>query len=98
MRTSFVAFATAATLFASVGLAHADEVNIAADRDRARCAAAKAEGRMCQIDIEGVTVESDRPSGDGEQIMIAQWTQHESLIRIRFDFIAEILKSADDLL
>ena len=98
MRTSFVAFAAAATLFASVGLAHADEVNTAAERDRTRCAAAKAEGRMCQIDIEGVTVESDRPSATGEQVTIRDWVDHKSLIRIRFDFIAEILKSADDLL
>lgn len=83
-----------ATSLAGAGRAHADA---AADRDRARCAAAKAAGRMCQIDIEGVTVESDRPSADGEQIVAAVWASHQSLIRVRTDFIAEILQSADDL-
>ena len=61
------------------------------------CAKARAEGRICQIDIDGITVDGDRPGGDGTMIAAAMWASHGSLIRLRRDFIDAIVQSAEDI-
>jgi len=62
------------------------------------CAAARAEKRLCVIDMgQGDSIEGDSPTANGTVINAVAFTKHGSLIRIRRDFIAEIVKSADDL-
>jgi hypothetical protein len=61
------------------------------------CARARAQKKTCVISIEGIDVEGLTGKGQGERISVPGFTDHRSLIRIRFDFIAEILKSAEDI-
>lgn len=69
----------------------------AAGRVDTACAKARAEGRICQIDIDGITVDGDRPGGDGTMIAAAMWASHGSLIRLRRDFIDAIVQAAEDI-
>lgn len=61
------------------------------------CARARAAGKTCVINIEGIDVEGQNPTGTGERITIPDFGTNKSLVRIRRDFIPEILKSAEDL-
>jgi len=61
------------------------------------CARARKAGKTCVINIEGIDVEGHHPTGTGENITTPGFGTSKSLIRIRKDFIAEILKSAEDL-
>lgn len=61
------------------------------------CARARAAGKTCVINIEGIDVEGTKVGGNGERITIPDIGRSGSLIRIRRDFIPEILKSAEDL-
>ena len=61
------------------------------------CARARAQGKTCVINIEGIDVEGQNPTGTGERITTPGFGTSVSLIRIRRDFIQEILKSAEDL-
>jgi hypothetical protein len=84
----------------SSSLARADEAApgaTARQRADADCQRARAEGRICRIDIDGITVDGDRPGGDGMLVTAAMWASHDSLIRLRRDFIDEIVKAADDI-
>ena len=48
-------------------------------------------------DFTGDTIEGDLIKPDGEDVGARDITQFSSLIRIRRDFIAEIIKAAEDL-
>ena len=48
-------------------------------------------------DFSGDTLEGSLIKPDGTSVDVRDFGQHDSLIRIRKDFIAEILKSAEDL-
>ncbi|MBL8626381.1 MAG: hypothetical protein JNK64_34010 [Myxococcales bacterium] len=48
-------------------------------------------------DFSGDTIEGDLIKPEGTNIDVGGFAKHSSLIRIRQDFIAEILKSAEDL-
>lgn len=48
-------------------------------------------------DFSGDTIEGDLIKPEGTQVDARDFAKHSSLIRIRQDFIAEILKSAEDL-
>jgi hypothetical protein len=61
------------------------------------CAKARAAGKTCVISIEGIDVEGITGKGQGERIGVLGFDKHESLIRLRRDFIPEILKTAEDL-
>ena len=61
------------------------------------CARARKQGKTCVINIEGIDVEGNNPSGTGERITTPGFGRSASLIRIRRDFIQEILKTAEDL-
>lgn len=61
------------------------------------CARARAQNKTCVINIEGIDVEGQNPTGTGERITIPDFGTNGSLIRIRRDFIPEIIKSAQDL-
>ncbi len=48
-------------------------------------------------DFSGDTIEGDLIKPEGTTVDAIDFAKHSSLIRIRKDFIAEILKSAEDL-
>lgn len=48
-------------------------------------------------DFSGDTIDGDLVKPDGEMVDTRSFASHTSLIRIRKDFIREILKSAEDL-
>lgn len=48
-------------------------------------------------DFSGDTIDGDLVKPDGEMVDTRSFANHSSLIRIRKDFIREILKSAEDL-
>jgi hypothetical protein len=63
------------------------------------CAKMLKQQRQCKIlDMgKGEDVTGDRPSNDEIRIDVIGSGKHSSLIRIRHDFIVEILKTAEDL-
>ncbi|MBA2542927.1 MAG: hypothetical protein H0V17_24990 [Deltaproteobacteria bacterium] len=61
------------------------------------CARARAQNKTCVINIEGIDVEGKNPVGTGERITTPEFGTSKSLIRIRRDFIPEIIKTAEDL-
>ena len=61
------------------------------------CARARKQNKTCVLTIEDEKVEGGVPSIGGERITVVDWNKLPSLIRIRRDFIVEILKSAEDL-
>ncbi len=48
-------------------------------------------------DFSGDTIEGDLIKPEGTTVDARDFSKHSSLIKIRKDFIAEILKSAEDL-
>ncbi len=61
------------------------------------CARARRENKTCVLTIEDEKVEGGRPTAGETTILVNQFPNHASLIRIRRDFIVEILKTAEDL-
>jgi len=61
------------------------------------CARARAQNKTCVLSIEDEKIEGGRPSAGETTILVNQFIKHHSLIRIRRDFIPEILKTAEDL-
>jgi hypothetical protein len=54
-------------------------------------------GKVKVYDFSGDTIEGDLIKPEGLDVNARDFAKHASLIRIRKDFIAEILKSAEDL-
>lgn len=61
------------------------------------CARARKLNKTCVLDMGGETLEGTVGKGDGERVDIITFGRSASLIRIRRDFITEILRSAEDL-
>jgi hypothetical protein len=61
------------------------------------CARARKLNKTCVLTIESESVDGKTPTAGGEQIVTAPHPTMNSLIRIRRDFIVEILKTAEDL-
>jgi hypothetical protein len=62
------------------------------------CARARKANKTCVIDMgKGDDIEGNSPTAGGSAIGIIQFGKAESLIRVRKDFIVEILKSAEDI-
>ena len=62
------------------------------------CARARAQNKTCVLTIDdGDAFEGNAPKGDGDMFSALDWIKAKSLIRIRRDFIQEIIKSAEDL-
>ncbi|HEY5945713.1 MAG TPA: hypothetical protein VIV40_09490 [Kofleriaceae bacterium] len=61
------------------------------------CARARKQNKTCVLDMGTETLEGTVGKGDGEKVDILTFGKLPSLIRIRRDFIVEILKSAEDL-
>ena len=54
-------------------------------------------GKVKVYDFSGDTIEGDLVKPEGTDLNARDFAQHSSLIRIRKDFIPEIIKSAEDL-
>jgi len=102
MRTLLAAALAAAAALAS-SFAAADPAPAAKTPDVRQmhtddCAHARAAQRTCVIDMgKGESVNGSTPSGDGFVKAFIQINPDTSLIRLRRDFIVEILKTAEDL-
>ena len=58
---------------------------------------APAAGKTKVYDFTGDTIEGDLVKPEGSTVDARDFAKHSSLIRIRKDFIPEIIKSAEDL-
>ena len=56
-----------------------------------------ASGKVKVYDFSGDTIEGDLIKPEGLDVNARDFANHSSLIRIRKEFIAEIIKSAEDL-
>lgn len=61
------------------------------------CARAARLGKPCVLTMEDATITGDRPAGDGARLAVLGFGKHASLIRLRYDFLNEIVRAADRL-
>jgi hypothetical protein len=61
------------------------------------CARARKAGKVCVLDMTGETIERGPINPDGIDVRARFFAKFGSLVRIRQDFISEILKSANDI-
>lgn len=54
-------------------------------------------GKTKVYDFSADTIEGDLVKPDGADVNVRDFAKHSSLIKIRKDFIPEIIKSAEDL-
>ncbi len=91
-----VSFVSVLALLAivSVGTASADDKKGGAAPP---AASGGGNGKVKVYDFSGDTIEGDLVKPEGSTIDATQFAKHSSLIRIRTNFISEIIKSAEDL-
>jgi hypothetical protein len=68
-------------------------VGVAAADDKAD----KGNGKVKVYDFSGDTIEGDLVKPEGSTVDARDFAKHSSLIRVRTNFIPEIIKSAEDL-
>ncbi|MGE0403066.1 MAG: hypothetical protein AB7T06_40545 [Kofleriaceae bacterium] len=61
------------------------------------CARARKAGKTCVLDIGEEEITGEVATGTGEGFTGIDWGTAGSLIRLRRDFITEILRSAEDI-
>lgn len=61
------------------------------------CARARKAGKTCVLSIDDETIEGTVATGNGSTIIGLDTGRLTSLIRLRRDFIPEILRSAEDI-
>lgn len=61
------------------------------------CERARAAGKTCELTIEALDVDGNRPDAGGTLVQVGRWGTHKSLIRLRRDFIDQILVSAEGI-
>ena len=89
---------TLATILTTLGLLAT--VAIAQPKGKGGAAPAGGGGGNAKVkvyDFSGDTIEGDLIKPEGTTVDARDFAKHSSLIRIRKEFIAEILKSAEDL-
>ena len=57
----------------------------------------KSSGKVKTYDFSGDTIDGDLVKPEGSTVDAREFAKHSSLIRIRTNFIPEIIKSAEDL-
>jgi uncharacterized protein with LGFP repeats len=87
--------AALASIFAVLALVLAAPVAEAQRKGKAETEEDKK--RVRTYDFTGDDIDGDLIKPDGEFVDTRQFASHTSLIRIRKDFIREIIKSAEDL-
>jgi hypothetical protein len=65
--------------------------------EAADCARARKAGQPCQLTIEAEPVGGDRPAPDGMDLRLRRFEPARSMLRLRREFIDQIVKSADEL-
>jgi hypothetical protein len=70
---------------------------LAQKKGAAKPAAGAADGKVKNYDFSGDNIEGELIKPDGEMVNTRKFAEHTSLIRVRQDFIREIVKSADNL-
>jgi len=84
--------------FAMVGLVGAGSAFAQKKGGGAKAAgAADTGGKVKNYDFSGDNIEGELIKPDGEMVNTRKFAEHTSLIRVRQDFIKEIVKSADNL-
>ena len=76
-------------LVTMAGVASADDKGKGGDKG--------SNGKVKVYDFSGDTIEGDLIKPEGSTVDARDFAKHSSLIRIRKDFIPEIIKSAEDL-
>ena len=61
------------------------------------CARARAQNKKCLIEMEGTTIDGATPGSGGTTVVAPPTTKEPSMIKLRKDFIVEIIRSAEDL-
>jgi hypothetical protein len=61
------------------------------------CALARRAGKPCVLDLPAEEVTGDKASADDVATRILVFATERSLIRVRHDFLPEIVKAAEDL-
>lgn len=61
------------------------------------CAQARKAGKPCQLTIEPEQVGGDRPVADGLDLRPRRFEQPGSMLRLRREFLDQIVKAADEL-
>ena len=79
--------------FITAGIVVVGSVSLAAAQEGGNKGAAKVK----VYDFSGDTIEGDLIKPEGTTVDARDFAKHSSLIRIRKDFIPEIIKSAEDL-
>ena len=97
MKKLVLAAALALPLALASGAAAAPETS-APTLNKSKCQKARDRGEACEMIFDkGDTLEGDAPNPDGEEILVPKNSFFGKLIRLRWDFHAEILASAEDL-
>ncbi len=78
-------------------LASADPPTSAEAMHTDDCAKATKAHKACALDITGEDITADRPVTTESPMTFRKFADMGSLIRIRHDFIVEILRTAEDL-
>jgi len=65
--------------------------------EASECARARKAGRPCQLTIEPEQVGGDRVTPDGMDLRLRRFEPAGSMIRLRQEFIDQIVKSTDEL-
>ena len=97
MRSFFLSTAlllTSATAFADAPASKPTDAARMASDD---CARARKQNKTCVLDMGKEDITGNAPTAGGSAIGIVTYSKSASLIRIRKDFIVEILKSAEDI-
>ena len=61
------------------------------------CALARKAGKTCVLDVPAEAVDGRTPVADDVAVRLIRFGTARSLIRLRRDFVPEIVKAADDL-
>ena len=94
MRSFLIAALIALPATALAQPAKAADVTTMASDD---CAKARKAGKTCVLTIEDEDVTGTTPTHDGVGSGFITFSDHSSLIKIRRDFITEILRTAEDI-
>ena len=67
------------------------------DKDKKEATSSTEKKKVKSYDFDGDDIDGDLVKPDGEFVDTRRFASHSSLIRIRADFIREVLKSAENL-
>jgi hypothetical protein len=65
--------------------------------EASECARARKAGKPCQLTIEPEQVGGDRPAPDGMNLRLRRFEPAGSMLRLRREFLDQIVKAADEL-